>query len=82
MDYIKRTHKCDELRLDDKGKEIVLNGWIKTIREHGNVVFIDIKDRYGVTQAVVNKKEYEKNNISVDDVIFLKGVVKERPQKN
>jgi len=51
-----RTHTCGELREKDVGKKVTLCGWAQTVRAHGGVVFIDIRDRYGLTQIVIIKK--------------------------
>ncbi len=48
----KRTHTCGELTVDDVGKPVVLNGWVDAYRDFGGLVFIDLRDRYGVTQVV------------------------------
>ena len=50
-----RTHTCGELRENDEGKIVVLSGWIKRIREYSKIVFIDLWDRYGMTQVVIDK---------------------------
>ena len=54
-----RTHTCGELNSNDVEKSVVLNGWVNTVRLHGQVVFIDIRDRYGKTQIVFKEvKKY------------------------
>ncbi|MCM1408661.1 MAG: aspartate--tRNA ligase [Treponema brennaborense] len=51
---MKRTHTCGALRKADEGKTVILNGWIHRIREHGGITFINLRDRYGVTQVVID----------------------------
>src|SRR3954447_14980104 len=49
---LKRTKTCGELTRDHVGQEVILNGWVDTRRDHGGLVFIDVRDRYGLTQVV------------------------------
>jgi len=79
----KRTHTCGELNTRQIGKTICLNGWVNTIRLHGQVIFVDIRDRYGKTQLVFNddygKLAYDlAKKISIEDVISVTGDVHSR----
>ena len=51
----KRTHTCGELNKSNVGEEVQLNGWINTVRLHGKIVFVDLRDRYGKTQLILMK---------------------------
>jgi len=80
-----RTHFCGELRKDDSGKEVTLMGWVRRRRDHGGLIFVDLRDRYGLTQVVFNPqmpddlfKRAEK--LSVEDVLKITGKVGERPE--
>ena len=50
-----RTHTCGELRLQEAGKEVILAGWVQTVRKFGSITFIDLRDRYGITQLLFNE---------------------------
>src|SRR5947209_19037675 len=52
MGLLRRTHTCGELRPSDVGKSVVLNGWVNTYRSYNDQVFVDLRDRYGITQVV------------------------------
>ena len=77
-----RTHTCGELRATDVKKDVKLAGWVHAIRTHGALTFIDIRDRYGVTQVTVDKELGQ--NITKESVIQIIGSVlkKEQPNKN
>ncbi len=80
-----RTHTCGELRLEDVGKEVRLAGWIQTIRKFGSITFVDLRDRYGITQLLFNEKlteELDKNPLGREFVLSVKGKANERSNKN
>ncbi len=60
-----RTHTCGELTSDDVGAVVVLAGWVSSIRDHGNVIFFDLRDRYGITQIVCNLPELDKSLVEL-----------------
>jgi aspartyl-tRNA synthetase len=80
-----RTHTCGELRIGDKGKEVTLAGWVQTIRKFGSITFVDIRDRYGITQLLFGEdmnEALEKNPLGREYVFQATGVVNERSNKN
>lgn len=83
---IKRTHTCGELTLADKGKEVTLNGWVKGYRNLGGVLFIDLRDRYGFTQIVVDPESIDENMAKEaarsrhEFVVAARGEVMPRPE--
>jgi aspartyl-tRNA synthetase len=80
-----RTHTCGELRITDINKEVTLSGWVQTIRKFGSITFIDLRDRYGITQLLFNEKltvELDNNPLGREFVIQAKGKVNERSNKN
>ena len=82
-----RTKTCGELRLADKGNKVTLSGWVQRARKMGGMTFVDIRDRYGITQAVfdnsVDAGLCEKaNRLGREYVIQLEGTVAERSSKN
>jgi len=80
-----RTHTCGELRADHVGEEVRLSGWVKTIRDHGGLTFIDVRDRYGITQIVIPDDADQAlkdvvHSLSREWVITATGVVNHRPE--
>ncbi len=80
---VKRTHTCGELNTKQIGEKVTLNGWVNTVRLHGQVIFVDIRDRYGKTQLVFNtennKSAFETaKKLSIEDVISATGDVQAR----
>ena len=76
-----RSHNCGELTKKDKNENITLSGWINKKRDHGNLLFIDLRDNYGITQCVIdNNNEYfrELEKIQLETVIKIQGYVKQR----
>ena len=51
-----RTHYCNDLREDNNGDKVILSGWINKKRDHGNLLFIDLRDNYGITQCIIDKE--------------------------
>ena len=82
---IKRTHYCGHLKADDAGKEVVLMGWVHRRRDHGGVIFVDLRDREGIVQVVFNPEAQadshkEAHRIRSEFVLALKGTVRKRPE--
>ncbi|EDZ60010.1 aspartyl-tRNA synthetase [Candidatus Pelagibacter sp. HTCC7211] len=76
-----RTHKCNELRKQDLDKEISISGWINKKRDHGNILFIDLRDNYGITQCIIdkeNKNFLELEKTQLETVVKIDGKVVER----
>ena len=82
-----RTNTCGELRLSDAGKEVTLAGWVQRTRKMGGMTFVDVRDRYGLTQLVFNEADNEElcaraNKLGREFCIQIKGTVSERESKN
>ncbi|HUW20310.1 MAG TPA: aspartate--tRNA ligase [Sedimentisphaerales bacterium] len=82
---LKRTHTCGHLRLEDAGKKVTLAGWVHSYRDHGNLVFIDLRDRDGLTQAVFNPESHPQvhklaRTVRCEWVVAVKGVVRPRSE--
>ena len=81
------TNTCGELRLTDQGKEVTLAGWVQRSRRMGGMTFVDLRDRYGITQLVFNESSdaslcEQANKLGREYCIQVKGVVNERESKN
>ncbi len=81
--HLFRSHNCNELSLNEVGQEVRLSGWVHRLRDHGGVLFIDLRDHYGMTQIVADPeseafKKLEK--VRAEWVIKVDGVVKKRDE--
>ena len=84
---LKRTHYCGDLRMDNVGEEVILNGWVQKKRNLGGLVFVDLRDIRGISQIIfdadVSKDAFEKaEKLGSEYVIAVKGIVRERQSKN
>ena len=85
MEYMKRTATCGELRSEHIGKEVILNGWVHRRRDHGGVSFINLRDRYGITQVVIDDNAQDTLKAIVSELkyeycIAVRGKVRPRPE--
>lgn len=82
MNELRRTHTCGELTLSKAGQSVTLNGWVDARRDFGGVIFVDMRDRYGITQVVVEDEgpvHDIAHSLRAEDVIAVEGVVRARP---
>ena len=82
-----RTHNCGELRLSEVGQSVTLCGWVQRTRKMGGMTFVDLRDRYGITQLVFNEETNaepcaQANKLGREFVIQVIGTVNERYAKN
>jgi aspartyl-tRNA synthetase len=80
-----RTHTCGELRLTDKTKTVTLAGWVQTVRKFGSITFVDLRDRYGITQLLFSEAlnaDLDANPLGREFVLQVNGTVNERSSKN
>ncbi|MGB3181505.1 MAG: aspartate--tRNA ligase [Cyclobacteriaceae bacterium] len=83
-----RTHNCGELRLADAGKEVTLSGWVQRVRDRGGILWVDLRDRYGITQLILEEGTSDPGLIETvrglgrEYVVKATGKVKEREAKN
>src|SRR5215475_9675853 len=79
-----KTHNCGELRLSSADQEVTLAGWVNRRRDQGGLIFIDLRDRWGITQATINAQTAPEaheaaSSVGREYVIQLKGIVRARP---
>lgn len=84
--FMQRTVTCGGLRAKDEGKEVILNGWVHRNRDHGALHFINLRDRYGITQVVVDDDASESlekmaRSLKMEYCIAVKGIVRRRPDE-
>ena len=82
-----RTNTCGELRLSDAGKNVTLAGWVQRVRKMGGMIFVDLRDRYGITQLVFNESDDSElcaraSKLGREFCIQVVGEVSERESKN
>ncbi|OQP55982.1 aspartate--tRNA ligase [Niastella yeongjuensis] len=80
-----RTHTCGELRMAQQGQQVTLAGWVQTIRKFGSITFIDLRDRYGITQLLLGEElnsQLDQQPLGREFVLQATGVVNERSNKN
>lgn len=86
MEYMKRTNTCSALTEGEVGRKIILNGWVHRHRDHGGIKFIDLRDRYGITQIVVDEDAAPElketaNSLKFEYCIAVEGTVRNRPKE-
>ncbi|MBI5573242.1 MAG: aspartate--tRNA ligase [Elusimicrobia bacterium] len=79
---MKRTHNCGQLRSLDISKKVILCGWVHTRRDHGGIIFIDLRDRYGITQVVFGSGDIleKAKTLKPEYVVSIEGTVSKRPE--
>jgi len=80
-----RTHTCGELRVTDVNKTVTLAGWVQTVRKFGAITFVDLRDRYGITQLLFGEDlqaQMDANPLGREFVIQAEGFIQERSNKN
>ncbi len=82
-----RSNTCGELRLADAGRKVTLAGWVQRVRKMGGMTFVDLRDRYGITQVVFNTEHDAAlndaaNKLGREFVVQVEGTVAERTSKN
>ncbi len=86
-DYTRRTHSCNDIDENFIGEEVVINGWVQRSRDHGSLLFVDVRDRSGVIQAVFDESDDENmfaeaEDLRSEDVVAISGRIRQRPEEN
>jgi len=86
-DYKRRTNSCNDIDENFINEEIVINGWVQRTRDHGSLLFVDVRDRTGVVQAVFDESDdkdmfAEAEDLRSEDVVAISGIVRRRPEEN
>ena len=79
-----KTHRCDEISLEDVGKKVQIAGFVQTIRDFGGLVFLDIRDMYGITQVVTSSDSADvdfASHIPIESAVTVTGTVKKRDEE-
>ena len=83
VQFTRRTHTCGELRDQHVDERVTLNGWVQKVRDHHHFVFVDLRDRYGVTQVFFGGDDAERlreaGSLRAEDVLSITGTVRARP---
>lgn len=87
MIFEKRNMKCGEVRIENEGKEVILNGWVQNVRNLGGLIFIDLRDRYGLVQLIIEPENQpalaeRATELKQEFVIWAKGIVRKRESAN
>src|SRR3954470_7645127 len=80
-----RSHTCGELRLHHSGTEVTLAGWVQTVRKFGSITFVDLRDRYGITQLLFGEElnaRLDEQPLGREFVLQASGTITERSNKN
>src|ERR1041385_4454711 len=80
-----RTHTCGELRIAQTGQQVTLSGWVQTIRKFGSITFVDLRDRYGITQLLFGEELnslLDETPLGREFILQATGTVSERTSKN
>src|SRR4026207_2572921 len=80
-----RSHTCGELKINNINTEVILAGWVQTVRKFGSITFVDLRDRYGITQLLFGEqltKQLDENQLGREFVLQASGKIGERSNKN